>query len=109
MTAWKTMNRGPGHLTLKILQAGSKRCHGDIETMANGENDGEDGGSIVYSKVGLKTTRLNKDILNWKKSPEYEAYNDQIPLECIVEKGMVDIKKNWLLRIGSRKLLAEVA
>ncbi|MBK8641443.1 MAG: hypothetical protein IPN15_04230 [Saprospiraceae bacterium] len=87
MTAWKTIE--PRARTLdftKSLQAEVRDAMWMISRQWQwGEFDGEDGGSIVYSKVGLKTTRLNR-YTQLEKSPEYEAYNDQIPLECIVEK-----------------------
>ncbi len=100
MTAWNTIEpRARTRDFTKALQAEVRDAMWMISRQWQwGEFDGEDGGSIVYSKVGLKTTKLNR-YTQLEKSPKYEAYNDQEPLEYTVERGIVDIEKNWLLRI----------
>ncbi len=100
MTAWNTIE--PRARTLdftKALQAEVRDAMWMISRQWQwGEFDGEDGGSIVYSKLAYNTTKLNR-YTQLEKGPAYEAYNDKEPLEYTVERGLVNVEKNWLLRI----------
>lgn len=63
-----------------------------------GEFNGEDGGSIVYSKLSMRTTKMNR-YTQLVSNPVNKPYNNDIPLECLVERVNVDIAQDWMLRL----------
>ncbi len=68
-----------------------------------GEFEGEDGGSLVYSKLGVKETKLNKYAPNIKNNTLFEKYDENCPLESQVERLPINIENDWLIRIESGK------
>ncbi|MEN0005509.1 MAG: hypothetical protein AAF798_15265 [Bacteroidota bacterium] len=63
-----------------------------------GEYEGDDAGTIVYSKLGLKTTAINR-YTQMVDQPAYQAYHNEEPLEYLAERVAVDIQKDWMLRL----------
>lgn len=100
MTAWNTIE--PRARTLDYSKGLRAEVRDAMWMLSRqwqwGEFDGEDGGSIVYSKVGFVTTKLNR-YTQLVDSPQYEAYVDSMPLEYKVERSSIDLESNWLLRM----------
>lgn len=100
MTAWNALEpRTRTRNIEKALQAEIRDAFWMLSRQWQwGEFKGEDGGSIVYSKVGLNTTKLNRytQLVN---GPKNSPYDDERPLEYVVEKSTVNIANDWMLRM----------
>ena len=63
-----------------------------------GEFNGSDGGSIVFSKLSVKNSHINR-YTHLTKAPKNSAYTKHTPLEYKAEKLQYNLESDHLLRI----------